>query len=716
MPHDRISYLAKRLLCGLICVMLALSLFPVLEKPIRAATGYDRGYDGGMAGDGKLYAHGLDVSYWQDGKANFQSFANAGYDYVILRCGTTMGKDKNFDAYYNSAKAAGLDVGCYFYSYATDTSEALSDAQKMLSWMGDKKFEYPVYLDYEDPSQSGTLGTAAAQICYAFLDKVAAQGYLVGLYSMHEWMDLNWITTSGLREKYEGWAAHVPNMNANTGITSNVYVSLQSQYCTRYGMLQYSHSTYVDGVGPFDADVAYKDYPAIVKKYGFNGYDTQSWVEEASFDVMVYRDRNKDLAGFTDAQLKEHWLTYGIKEGRASSTILDLKYYRENNPDLASLGDDYEAYYEHFVTTGYKEHRKSSMLFDGEYYVTNHPDVAAAAGDDYLQHYVNTGIKEGRRASLTYSPDYYLYILPDVAATWPGDYFMAARHYAGHGINANVVAYDAQAPQILDAAISDVSLSGYTVTCRVEDNWKIEKVAFPTWTLLNDQDDLPANWMDTQLGTDGGNIYTFRVNASDHNHEEGAYITHIYAIDRGGNQTVINLEPLTLSQEPQEPEDPEQPEEPQEPEELEVITPMADSGYVRDGGLLMDIRPGTTVRELLDHLENRELDVLDKNGNKLSGNAPVGTGCMINLMKDGLRLDSCTLVIPGDVDGNGDVDLTDYLRVKSSFLGQFTFGALELCAADVDASGKVDTTDYMRIKSHFLGKYDLIDKLPKTAV
>ena len=701
MGSVRTLYPVKRLLCGLLTLALLLGLLPYLSDPVRGATGYDRGYSGGMAGHGTLYAHGLDVSYWQDGKANFQSFANAGYDFVILRCGTSVGKDKNFDAYYNSAKAAGLDVGCYFYSYATNTSEAVTDANKMLSWMGDKKFEYPVYLDYEDPSQSSTLGTAAAQICYAFLDLVASKGYLVGLYSMHEWMDLNFITTSGLRSKYEGWAAHVPNMNANTGITSNVYKTLESQYSTRYGMLQYSHSTYVNGVGPFDADVAYKDYPAIVKKYGFNGYSAGSWIEDACFDVMVYRDRNKDLAGMTDAQLKEHWLSHGIREGRASSTILDLEYYKLNNPDLAYLGNDYTAYYQHFITEGYKQRRKSSMLFDGDYYLTNNPDVAASEGDNYLNHYIQIGMKEGRRASKTYSPDYYLFVRPDVAEVWPNDYVMAARHYAGHGINANVVAYDWEEPVISDITVTQISAEGYTVSCTVLDNWKIDKVSFPTWTVENDQDDLADFWHDTQQGVCQGNTYTFRVNASDHNGETGLYITHIYAWDQEGNHTSAIVEKVTV-------EDPVEPDP--VPTEPQQITPMPTSGYLREGSLLMNVPAGLMVHQLLEGMENQNLDFLDANGDKLSGAAPVGTGMVINLLKDGKRLDSVTVIVAGDVDGSGDVDPTDYMLIKSVWMGQRKFGVLETSAADVDDSGTVDVTDYMRIKSYFLGTYDLITK------
>ena len=76
-------------------------------------------------------------------------------------------------------------------------------------------------------------------------------------------------------------------------------------------------------------------------------------------------------------------------------------------------------------------------------------------------------------------------------------------------------------PVISEAVISNITSQGYTVTCKVTDNWGVSKVAFPTWTLLNDQDDLADDFMNTQKGTQNGNTYTFRVNASDHNHEGG---------------------------------------------------------------------------------------------------------------------------------------------------------------------------------------------------
>jgi hypothetical protein len=59
----------------------------------------------------------------------------------------------------------------------------------------------------------------------------------------------------------------------------------------------------------------------------------------------------------------------------------------------------------------------------------------------------------------------------------------------------------------------------------------------------------------------------------------------------------------------------------------------------------------------------------------------------------------------GDVDGNGEIDTTDYMRVKAAFLGTYTLSEEEFWAADVDQNGVIDTTDYIRIKAHFLGDY-----------
>ena len=438
----------------------------------------------------------------------------------------------------------------------------------------------------------------------------------------------------------------------------------------------------------------------------------ETWIEKACFDVMVYRDRNKDLAGMTDAQLKEHWLEHGIKEGRPSSVILDLGFYMNNNPDLKeAFGGNYEKLYEHFITKGYKEYRKSSALFDGKYYCDRYPEVLQSYKDEYLRHYMENGIYEGRRASLTFDPNYYWTIRPDVAQQWPGDYAMCAKHYAGHGINDQIEAYDKEFPVITEATITDVSAAGYTVTCTVTDNWGISKVAFPSWTVENGLDDLAEDFMNTQKGTQSGSTYIFRVKASDHGGQGGEYVTHIYAVDKGGNEVKLELDPVEVKDpEPEIPDTPDTPDVPTVPSEPlpgETIILADSASCQRVESLLTNVQLGTSVGALLSQFENGTMKVLDCYGRVLSDTDTVGTGATVNLYTDGILMDQITVAVLGDVDGNGELDVTDYMRVKAAIMGGFQLTPAQFAAADVDGTNLVNTTDYMRIKSHFLGTYDL---------
>lgn len=257
---------------------LLLSLILVLSVvvPVNAAS-YSNGYIGAMAGEGRIYAEGLDISYWQQGDIDFADVKNAGYSYVILRCGSTKGKDSCFESFYSQAKAAGLDVGAYYYSYATTVAASETDANNCLSWISGKTFEYPIYFDYEDPSQSSLSTDLSTQICYTFLNKLKTAGYLPGLYSMASLLEQSWVTTSGLRNDYEGWVAHYLN--------SGIHETLYPTYSTKYGMHQYTNSIYINGKGPYNANVCYKDYPSIVKKYGFNGYPSGKSVKGSLDEV-----------------------------------------------------------------------------------------------------------------------------------------------------------------------------------------------------------------------------------------------------------------------------------------------------------------------------------------------------------------------------------------------------------------------------------------------
>lgn len=88
----------------------------------------------------------------------------------------------------------------------------------------------------------------------------------------------------------------------------------------------------------------------------------------------------------------------------------------------------------------------------------------------------------------------------------------------------------------------------------------------------------------------------------------------------------------------------------------------------------------------------------------------VGTGDTVAMSDvSGNILDSLTVVISGDVNGDGILTSTDYIRIKKSFAGENTLSLAENAAADYTEDGKLTSTDYMQIKKVFQGA-ELKDK------
>ncbi len=308
-------------------------------------------YTQGMPGNGAgaVYAHGIDISKWNNGddwttlKLNLGAVKAAGIDFVIIRCGSTnKGKDPMFEMYYNECKRLGLDVGAYFYSYALDAASAVSDARKCLSYIEGKQFEYPIYMDFEDPTQEGIGSTLSAQICTAFLDTVASGGYLTGMYTYKSWFEQGWVDSSGIRNKYEGWVTYP--------ITSMDHSKYDVAFSQSYGMYQYTFKYEIPNAGTFDANVCYKDYPSIVKTYGFNNYSpnsagnlSASWVQDEKGLRYQYADGTFAPAGWLFDNTNNAWY-YLDRDGYAVSGWVEDKgktYYLDPTSNAMLTGHRY---------------------------------------------------------------------------------------------------------------------------------------------------------------------------------------------------------------------------------------------------------------------------------------------------------------------------------------------------------------------------------------
>jgi hypothetical protein len=142
---------------------------------------------------------------------------------------------------------------------------------------------------------------------------------------------------------------------------------------------------------------------------------------------------------------------------------------------------------------------------------------------------------------------------------------------------------------------------------------------------------------------------------------------------------------------------------------LDVITSASASNYSRSGNRICGVRAGTSVANFLAGFDNEVLEVVNAAGTTVTGAALVGTGTKVNLYQNGKLVDTVTVVVLGDVNGNGLVNGDDNAMIKSFLRHDRILTDYQTEAADVDGNGIINTTDYIRIRAHILDKFNLYD-------
>lgn len=229
---------------------------------------------------------GIDISHWQ-GQIDWAAVKAAGVEFAILKAGGSDAgfySDNTFEKNYAAAKAVGMPVGAYYFVGAGCTSRAdgVADANRFIKIISGKTFEYPVYIDLEATSAADKAG--ATQACIGFCRTMEAAGYFAGIYAsdiggFKDRLDI------GQLGDFDKWVAR--------------YGSKPS-YVTEYGMWQSSDSGNVNGIsGNVDQDEAYKDYPAIMKQYGLNGFKAETQVPTIDYKAE-YEKLSDQIAKIKD--------------------------------------------------------------------------------------------------------------------------------------------------------------------------------------------------------------------------------------------------------------------------------------------------------------------------------------------------------------------------------------------------------------------------------
>lgn len=150
----------------------------------------------------------IDVSTWNK-NIDFAKVKASGIEAVIIRAGfgrETSQKDNEFETHYKNARAVGLKIGAYWYSYANSVEDAKREAKACLSCIKGKTFELPIYFDMEESNQTSYGKTTLTNMAIAFCDAIKAGGYRAGVYSNLNWLT-NYLNYNTLKSKYSIWLA-----------------------------------------------------------------------------------------------------------------------------------------------------------------------------------------------------------------------------------------------------------------------------------------------------------------------------------------------------------------------------------------------------------------------------------------------------------------------------------------------------------------------------
>jgi GH25 family lysozyme M1 (1,4-beta-N-acetylmuramidase) len=204
---------------------------------------------------------GIDVSRYQR-NVDYKKLKTAGVEFVIIQAGFgdiisyPNQKDVMFESHYKAAKAAGLHVGAYWYSYATTPERAKREAQGFIQTIKGKQFDMPVYMDLEEKPQFTTGKANCSAMVKAFCDVLEDAGYWSGLYISRSYLQT--YITNDVANRYSLWLAE--------------YAS-KCNYSGTVDIWQYTSSARYNGYnGNLDGDICYKDYPTLIKNAGKNGY------------------------------------------------------------------------------------------------------------------------------------------------------------------------------------------------------------------------------------------------------------------------------------------------------------------------------------------------------------------------------------------------------------------------------------------------------------
>jgi GH25 family lysozyme M1 (1,4-beta-N-acetylmuramidase) len=202
----------------------------------------------------------IDVSRWQ-GIIKMEGWAQveaAGYKGVMLRAiGNRNGVpyiDPTFEDNYINAKAAGLDIGVYYYTKAITEKLADEELAALRQALRGKELTLPVALDMEDETLAVLKPNDLTNLAAYHLEQIEKMGFFAQLYTYTSYANVH-LDMARLSSRWDVWLADYTGKIPKVDFAYNAH--------------QHTSKGSVPGInGVVDLDVTTVNYPRIIKAKG----------------------------------------------------------------------------------------------------------------------------------------------------------------------------------------------------------------------------------------------------------------------------------------------------------------------------------------------------------------------------------------------------------------------------------------------------------------
>lgn len=121
-------------------------------------------------------------------------------------------------------------------------------------------------------------------------------------------------------------------------------------------------------------------------------------------------------------------------------------------------------------------------------------------------------------------------------------------------------------------------------------------------------------------------------------------------------------------------------------------------------GIISKVTVGTTVSSLLNAIDQKEYVAVYSGSTALAGTTVLTTGMQLLIIDGSTTYKQYTIVVTGDANGDGKINVADMMSVKSHILKKSTLTGTAFMAADVNGDGKINVADFMSVKGYILKK------------